>query len=293
MRGRKRFGQHFLELAWVRKVVDVIDPQPDDLFLEIGPGGGALTRPIAQRAAAVTAIEIDRDLAAELRRNAPPNVTVVETNVLDMDLATVVRQLASRGATSGSPTGPQAPGRKPHGVRVAGNLPYNISSPILFRLIDLYRAGVGVTDATLMLQLEVAERLAAAPGSRDYGVLSILASLYAEIEQVLTLPPGAFRPPPKVWSAVVRIRFRPAGVEVDDEAVFEGLVKSIFTQRRKTLSNALKPFAASRGMESAAVIAAADLDGRRRPETLNLPELARLARVVSDFSRPSQPTRRA
>ncbi len=293
MRARKRFAQHFLESAWVRKLVDVIDPQPDDLFLEIGPGSGALTRPIAQRAAAVTAIEIDRDLAADLRRNAPPNVTVVETNVLDMDLATVIGQLASSRATSGSPTEPEAPGPKPHGVRVAGNLPYNISSPILFRLIHLYRAGAGITDATLMLQLEVAERLAAGAGSRDYGVLSILASLYAEIEQVLTLPPGAFRPPPKVWSAVVRMRFRPAGVEVDDEAVFEGLVKSIFTQRRKTLSNALKPFATSRGTEAAMVIAAADLDGRRRPETLNLPELARLARVVSDFSRSSQPTRRA
>jgi 16S rRNA (adenine1518-N6/adenine1519-N6)-dimethyltransferase len=283
MRARKRFAQHFLESAWVRKVVDVIDPRPDDHFLEIGPGSGALTRPIAQRAAAVTAIEIDRDLAAELRRKAPPNVTVVEANVLDMDLATVIGQLASSRATSGSPTGPQAPGPKPHGVRVAGNLPYNISSPILFRLIHLYRAGAGITDATLMLQLEVAERLAAGAGSRDYGVLSILASLYAEIEQVLTLPPGAFRPPPKVWSAVVRMRFRPAEVEVGDEAVLEGLVKSIFTQRRKTLSNALKPFASSRGTEAAAAIAAAALDGRRRPETLNLPELARLAAV---FTRP-------
>jgi 16S rRNA (adenine1518-N6/adenine1519-N6)-dimethyltransferase len=104
MRARKRFGQHFLETAWVRKVVDVIDPQPDDLFLEIGPGGGALTRPIAEKAAAVTAIEIDRDLAAALRRQAPPNVTVVEANVLDTDLAAVVRDLAARRLT-----GPQAP----------------------------------------------------------------------------------------------------------------------------------------------------------------------------------------
>jgi 16S rRNA (adenine1518-N6/adenine1519-N6)-dimethyltransferase len=283
MRARKRFGQHFLETAWVRKVVDVIDPQSDDYFLEIGPGVGALTRPIAQRAAAVTAIEIDRELAAELRRNAPPNVTVVETNVLDMDLVTVVGQLASSRATSASPTGPLAPSPKPHGVRVAGNLPYNISSPILFRLIDLYRAGAGVTDATLMLQLEVAERLAAAPGSKEYGVLSILASVYAEIEQVLTLPPGAFRPPPKVWSAVIRMRFRSPTVQISDPARFEGLVKSIFTQRRKTLSNALKPFAAVQGLESAAIIAAADIDGRRRPETLNLQELARLA---APFARP-------
>ena len=277
----KRFGQHFLEPTWVRKVVDVINPQPDEIFIEIGPGGGALTAPLAERSASVTAVEIDRDLAAGLRRRAPANVAVIEANVLDIDLAALVKE---RVALAG--TGVRT-------VRIAGNLPYNISSPILFRLIDLYRGGAGVTDATLMLQLEVAERLAAAAGSRDYGVLSILASLYAEIEQVLTLPPGAFRPPPKVWSAVVRVRFRPVEVEVDDEAVFEGLVKSIFTQRRKTLSNALKPFASSRGTEAAAAIAAADLDGRRRPETLNLQELARLARVVSDFSRPSQPTRRA
>ncbi len=265
----KRFGQHFLEPTWVRKVVDVINPQPGEIFIEIGPGGGALTAPLAERSASVTAVEIDRDLAAGLRRRAPANVAVVEANILDIDLAALVKE---RVALAG--TGVRT-------VRIAGNLPYNISSPILFRLIGLYRAGVGVTDATLMLQLEVAERLAAAPGSRDYGVLSILASLYAEIEQVLTLPPGAFRPPPKVWSAVVRVRFRPVEVEVDDEAVFEGLVKSIFTQRRKTLSNALKPFASSRGTEAATVIAAADLDGRRRPETLNLQELARLAAVLS------------
>jgi 16S rRNA (adenine1518-N6/adenine1519-N6)-dimethyltransferase len=277
----RRFGQHFLEAAWVRKVVDVISPQPDEIFIEIGPGGGALTVPLSERSASVVAVEIDRDLAAGLRRRAPGNVTVVEANVLDVDLVALVRDELARAGSTGSR------------VRIAGNLPYNISSPILFRLIELYRAGIGVADATLMLQLEVAERLAAAAGSRDYGVLSILASLYAEIEQVLTLPPGAFRPPPKVWSGVVRMRFCSPTVEVSDPAVFEGVVKSIFTQRRKTLSNALKRFAAARGTESAAVIAAADLDGRRRPETLNLSELARLARVVSDFSRPPQPTRRA
>jgi 16S rRNA (adenine1518-N6/adenine1519-N6)-dimethyltransferase len=261
----KRFGQHFLEPAWVRKVVDVIGPGPEDVFIEIGPGGGALTAPLAECAAAVAAIEIDRDLAAALRRRAPEHLTVVQANVLDVDLLQLTReQMArSRGAESR--------------VRIAGNLPYNISSPVLFRLIDLYRSGAGIADATLMLQLEVAERLAAGPGSREYGVLSILASLYADIEQVLTLPPGAFRPPPKVWSAVVRMRFRSPTVTISEPSLFEGLVKSIFTQRRKTLSNALKPFAATGGVDAASVIAAADLDGRRRPETLNLMELARLA----------------
>jgi 16S rRNA (adenine1518-N6/adenine1519-N6)-dimethyltransferase len=265
----KRFGQHFLEPAWVRKVVDVIGPGPQDLFIEIGPGGGALTAPLAERAAAVAAIEIDRDLAAALRRRAPEHLTVVQANVLDVDLLKLAREQTARARSAESR------------IRIAGNLPYNISSPILFRLIDLYRSGAGVTDATLMLQLEVAERLAAGPGSREYGVLSILASLYADIEQVLTLPPGAFRPPPNVWSAVVRMRFRSPTVTISEPSLFEGLVKSIFTQRRKTLSNALKPFAAARGVEAAAMIAAADIDGRRRPETLNLLELARLVAVLA------------
>jgi 16S rRNA (adenine1518-N6/adenine1519-N6)-dimethyltransferase len=268
----RRFGQHFLEPAWVRKVVDLIDPGPHDLFVEIGPGGGALTTPLAERAGAIVAIEIDRDLASALRRRAPENLTVVQANVLDINIRGLIEEQAARGG--------QAAGSR---VRIAGNLPYNISSPILFRLIDLYRAGIGVIDATLMLQLEVAERLAAPAGSRDYGVLSILASVHADIEQVLTLPPGAFRPPPKVWSAVVRMQFRAPTVAIADLPLFEGMVKSIFTQRRKTLSNALKPFASGRGLEAAGVVAAADLDGRRRPETLNLPELARLAAV---FARP-------
>ena len=127
-----------------------------------------------------------------------------------------------------------------------------------------------------MLQLEVAERLAAGPGSRDYGVLSILASLWADIDLILTLPPGAFRPAPKVRSAVVRLRFRQPRVDVPDTASFEALVKAIFTQRRKTLSNALKPFAAWRGQDAATILRQVDIDGRRRPETLDLPEFARL-----------------
>jgi 16S rRNA (adenine1518-N6/adenine1519-N6)-dimethyltransferase len=274
----RRFGQHFLEPAWVRKVVDIIDPQPDDVFVEVGPGSGALTGPLAERSAAVAAIEIDRELAADLRRRAPANVKVVEANVLDTDLAALVRDRTARAGTS------------VRRIRIAGNLPYNISSPILFRLFDLYRSGADLSDATLMLQLEVAERLAAGAGSRDYGVLSIFAALHAETEQVLTLPPGAFRPPPKVWSAVVRMRFRSAPVDVSDQATFEGVVKSIFTQRRKTLSNALKPFAAARGRNAAAAIAAADLDGRRRPETLHLSELARLAAIFGPTTRPAHRT---
>jgi 16S rRNA (adenine1518-N6/adenine1519-N6)-dimethyltransferase len=259
VRARKRFGQHFLEPAWVRKVVDAIQPAAEDVFLEIGPGRGALTYALAERAAAVVAVEIDRTLAAALRRSAPSNVTVVESDILRIDLAAVLREYAA--------------GRS---VRVAGNLPYNISSPILFSLVRLFRAGGAIDDATVMLQLEVAERLAARPGSRDYGVLSILTSLWAEIDLVLTLPPGAFRPAPKIRSAVVRLRFRQPRVSVPDSDTFEALVKAIFSQRRKTVATALKPFAALRGMDPAAMLREAGLDGRRRPETLDLAELARL-----------------
>ena len=259
MRARKRFAQHFLEPPWVRKVVDAIQPEPADVFLEIGPGRGALTFALAERATAVVAVEIDRTLAAQLRQSAPSNVTVVESDILRIDLTAILRDHAA-----GRP------------VRAAGNLPYNISSPILFRLIRLFRAGVGIADATVMLQLEVAERLAAQPGSRDYGVLTILASLWADIDLVLALPPGAFRPAPKVRSAVVRLRFRPPRVDVGDADGFEALVKGIFSQRRKTLSNALKPVAARRGQDAAAMLRQAGIDGRRRPETLDLEELARL-----------------
>jgi 16S rRNA (adenine1518-N6/adenine1519-N6)-dimethyltransferase len=259
VRARKRFGQHFLEPSWVGKVVDAIEPGPEDVFLEIGPGRGALTFALADRAAAVVAVEIDRTLAAQLRRSARSNVTVIESDILRIDLAAVLREHA---------------GGRP--ARVAGNLPYNISSPILFSLIRLFRAAGGISDATVMLQLEVAERLAAQPGSRDYGVLSILASLWADIDLILSLPPGAFRPVPKVRSAVVHLRFRQPRVDVGDPDTFEALVKALFSQRRKTLSNALKPFAARWGQDAAAILRQAGIDGRRRPETLDLAELALL-----------------
>jgi 16S rRNA (adenine1518-N6/adenine1519-N6)-dimethyltransferase len=164
---------------------------------------------------------------------------------------------------------------------VAGNLPYNVSSPILFRLVETYRTLRAPLDATLMLQHEVAERLEAAEGTRDYGVLAILVQLNADVQRLLTLPPGAFRPVPAVRSAVVRLTFRPPAVAVADMTMFEGMVKSIFTQRRKTLTNAMRPFAGARGRLAAEVIATAGIDGRRRPETLHLAELARLVEVLA------------
>ena len=132
-------------------------------------------------------------------------------------------------------------------LRVAGNLPYNVSSPILFKLLRARREGVAIADATLMVQREVADRIEGSPGTKDYGTLAIFVQLRATVRRVLTLPPGAFRPIPKVHSAVLRLDFREPEVTMKDEATFERLVRSIFTQRRKTLLNALKPFAEERG----------------------------------------------
>jgi 16S rRNA (adenine1518-N6/adenine1519-N6)-dimethyltransferase len=254
---RKRFGQHFLEPAWVVKVVRAIAPAADDDFFEIGPGRGALTRELAARAGSVTAFEIDRDLAEALRESAPSNLTIVAGDFL-----------RSGWILENRPAGP---------VRVAGNLPYNVASPILFTLIDLYSAGIPLVDATVMLQREVADRLVAGPGTKEYGVLGILVQLSADVERLLALPPGAFRPAPKVQSALVRLRFHPPSPAPRSLETFEGLVKAVFTRRRKTLENALLAF---RPWDRAAVTGAlvrAGIDGRRRPETLAIEELVRLA----------------
>jgi 16S rRNA (adenine1518-N6/adenine1519-N6)-dimethyltransferase len=256
MRARKRFGQHFLQPAWADKLLAAIDPRPDDRFLEIGAGSGILTLRLAPRVAHLTAVEVDRDLAAALAPQLPANVELVEADILDVDLHALL---------AGGP------------ARAAGNLPYNISSPILFRLLDAYRRHGVLLDATLMVQREVADRIAARPGTGDYGVLSISVQLHADVRRVLTLPPGAFRPAPKVHSAVVALTFRPPVVSLRDERLFEAMVRSIFTQRRKTLSNALAPFATSRGLDPRGALAAAGIDPIRRPETLQLTELARLA----------------
>jgi 16S rRNA (adenine1518-N6/adenine1519-N6)-dimethyltransferase len=266
IRTRKRFGQHFLEPAWVEKVIRAIDPEPDQTFIEIGAGSGALTRPLAARANAVIAYEIDRDLAADLRAAAIPNVTIVEGDFLERS--------AGREPTAPSPLA----------VRVAGNLPYYVASPILFALADLRARGMAIVDATVMLQREVADRLTATPGSREYGVLSVLLQHVADVQIVLKLPAGAFRPPPKVLSALVRLRFHAPDPPVVDSAVFAALVQAVFTRRRKTIANALR--ALERGADDtfpapSDALRAAGLDGRRRPETLTVGEFARLADVYA------------
>lgn len=265
MRARKRFAQHFLEPAWVNKLIAAAAITPDDAVVEIGPGRGAITRPLAAQCARLLAIEVDRDLAADLEANKPPNVTVVTGDVLSVDLIPILT------AWLGAPPGPA------NTFRIVGNLPYNISSPIMFRLIQLAAATQGVRDALLMLQKEVADRLVAKVGTGDYGVLTVLTGLHADVRRVLSLPPGAFRPPPKVHSAVVRLTFRPPKVQIDNEDQFVRMVRTMFTQRRKTTGNALKPFAAETGSDAAAVLSSAGIDPQRRPETLELAELAALA----------------
>ena len=250
IRARKRFGQNFLEPAWVAKVLRAIDSRPDETFLEIGPGRGALTRPLAQRAQSVVAVEIDRDLASALRNTAPPNVTVIEGDFLNADCGLRMAEF-----------------------RVVGNLPYNVASPILFKLRDMRAAGLGIRDATVMLQREVADRLTAEPGTRDYGVLTVLLGHTAKIERLLALPPGAFRPAPKVHSALVRLTFHESNPAVRDAPTFEKLVRSVFTRRRKTLSNALQTV----GPGARDALIRAGVDGRRRPETLTVAEFARLS----------------
>lgn len=265
MRARKRFGQHFLEPVWVTRVVDAVAPTPEDEVVEIGPGKGAMTLPLAARVGRLLAIEVDRDLAAALMARQLPNLTVVCRDVLTVDLAETLRTWRGE-STAVAP------------VRVVGNLPYNISSPILFRLLDAGHHGL-LTDATLMLQAEVADRLVARPGTSDYGVLGLLTSLDAEVTRLLDVPPGAFRPVPAVRSAVVRLRFRPSPVAVERRDDLIRLIRGIFQQRRKTLPNALRAVVEPDGVSPRAVVEAAGLDPGCRPESLQLVDLARLAAV--------------
>ncbi len=208
----------------------------------------------------IIAVEIDRDLAAALPARVPGNVRVVTADFLDVALDELL-------------PGERLP------LRVVGNLPYNISSPILFRLLDAADEGRRFADATVMLQQEVADRLAAAPGHRGYGTLAMQAGLVADVERLLTLPPGAFRPAPTVTSALVRVQFRAASADVD-RALFERIVRSIFLHRRKTLRNALRPLASLLGHSAEDVIQRAGLDPSQRPETLTVADVARLAGAV-------------
>lgn len=276
-RPRKRFGQHFLAPAWAAKVVGAIAPEPGDVFLEIGPGKGALTLPLAASGAPILAVEIDRDLTRALAAQAPRNVTLIQGDVLTTDVVPFLSGLEPQRspATASDP----APRRR---VRIVGNLPYNLTSPIFYRLAELQEQHRIFHDATLMVQREVADRLAARPRSKDYGVLTVSMALVGQITRVLDLPPGAFRPAPKVRSSVVRLTFGPPPVRVPDPAFFLKVVKQVFGQRRKMLGNALKGLTP----QAAEVLRSVGISPERRAETLTFAELARLAAETQASLRP-------
>lgn len=272
-RARKRFGQHFLERAWVEKVVAAIGPAPQDVFLEIGPGEGALTRPLAERARRVLAVEIDRDLAGQLRQWAPAHLAIVQADVLTLEASTIIQALGAND--------PAAP------IRVAGNLPYNVAAPIIFRLLHLYETGLRVMDAVVMVQREVADRMLAVPGTRDYGVLAVLLRHVAEITRLLDLPAGAFRPVPQVRSTLVRLRFHEPRPPTRDLPGMRRLVRSLFARRRKTLATAL---CAATGLPRATaldVLARTKVAGTQRPETLEVAELVELSNVLYETREPT------
>lgn len=260
--GRRRaFGQHFLRDASIaRAIADLARLTREDLCVEIGPGEGALTFLLAERAGRLLGLEVDGALFEELRpRLAPlPHVEIRQADARRFDYSTLP-------ALRPSPEGR---------VVVVGNLPYSASKAILERLVE---ARTAVSEMVLTLQKEVAERVAAAPGSKRYGSLSVLTQLYCAVRLALTIPPGAFRPPPKVDSAVLHLRVLAAPrVPVTDERGFQRTVKAAFGQRRKTLANALAGGLHSSVAAARQWLAAAGIDPARRAETLSLEEFFRL-----------------
>jgi 16S rRNA (adenine1518-N6/adenine1519-N6)-dimethyltransferase len=248
---RKRFGQHFLrDEGIIQRIVDAIAPAPGQRLVEIGPGEGAITLPLLRRAGQIAVIELDRDLLPRIAATCKDvgAVEIIHADVLEVDLGAL--------ATNAR-------------LRLVGNLPYNISSPILFHCMQHLDS---IQDMHFMLQREVVDRMAAAPGSKIYGRLSVMLQLACRIEPLLGVPPEAFRPPPKVDSAVVRLTPLPMEARPLRHArLIEQLVRAAFGQRRKTLSNALRDFA------SATQMRAVDIDPGDRAEQLAPAAFVRLA----------------
>ena len=248
---RKRFGQHFLtDDAVIAAIVEAIDPQPGQQMVEIGPGLAAMTQPLVERLGHLQVIELDRDLAARLRQHK--HLTVHEADVLKLDVTALAKNL------------------KTQTLRVVGNLPYNISTPILFHLLDHVAV---IQDQHFMLQKEVVERMVAAPSSAAYGRLSVMLQWRYAMEMVLEVGPMAFEPPPRVDSAVVRMvpHSQPAPLPL---ALLSELVQVAFSQRRKLLRHTLGRWLQDRGVT-------ADIDVQRRAEEVAVAEYVLLAQQVS------------
>ena len=252
-RARKRFGQNFLhDRRVIERIVDAIDPRAGQTIVEIGPGQAALTRELVRRAGHITALEIDRDLAAWLRGEfTPQQLTLVEADALEFDWSSLTTQP----------------------LRVVGNLPYNISSPLLFRLVE---CADRVLDQHFMLQKEVVDRMVAPPGTKIYGRLSVMLQVRYRMTKLFDVPRGAFNPPPKVTSSIVRMVPRPASeLPAVDFAVFARVVAAAFNQRRKMLRNALGEVADQE------VFAIAAVDPLARAETLGVRDFVRLTQAVA------------
>jgi len=249
---RKRFGQHFLhDRGVISRIVGAVAPVPGERLVEIGPGRGALTWDLLQRASSLDVIEIDRDLARQLEQDAraTPGLRVHVQDVLDTDFVNL------RGG--GAP------------LRIVGNLPYNISTPLLFHLLAQHGA---IADMHFMLQKEVVDRITARPASKEYGRLTVMIAASAEAEALFDVGPGAFSPHPKVWSAIVRLRPAPGNrFDVGDAGVLRMLVTAAFSQRRKTLRNSLKALLSAQQIEDCGI------DPQQRPETLTPAQFGVLA----------------
>ena len=256
-KARKRFGQNFLhDVHWIGRIAKAVAPRLGDNIIEIGPGQAALTRELIAGAGHVRAVEIDRDLAAWLKEQfSPEQLALIEADALTLDWKALAEQTGT--------------------LRIVGNLPYNISSPLLFALM---RAADHVRDQHFMLQREVVDRMVAAPGSKTYGRLSVMLQWRYHMTKLFDVPPGAFNPPPKVVSSVVRMTPKdPAQVPAVDADLFSSVVANAFSQRRKTLRNALSV------LMSAEDIEAADVNPQARAETLDLDAFVRLARKAAEL----------
>jgi 16S rRNA (adenine1518-N6/adenine1519-N6)-dimethyltransferase len=259
-RHKKQFGQHFLHDPGVlARIVAAIAPQAEDLMVEIGPGMGALTQPLLAKLPHLHVVEVDRDLVAHLQATYPAeHLTVHASDVLKFDFSSLVPSPASGAGAAGVDK-----------LRVVGNLPYNISSPILFHLAEY--AG-SIRDMHFMLQKEVVDRMAARPDTPDYGRLSVMLQARFRVMKLFNVPPGCFNPPPKVDSAVVRLApLPPEAIPYQDDRRFAEIVARAFGQRRKTLRNTLK------GLVGEATFARLGIDPGRRGETLSVADFAALA----------------
>jgi 16S rRNA (adenine1518-N6/adenine1519-N6)-dimethyltransferase len=255
---KKRFGQNFLvDPNIVNKILKAFNPEPDDIVVEIGPGLGALTIPLSEKVSKVIAIELDRDLAVILKNETPANVEVNNEDALIVNFLDVKKRFNKQ-------------------LRVIANLPYNISTPVIFKLLEERDV---FTDMTLMLQKEVATRIVAPPGGKDYGVLSVMAQFFAEISIAFTLSPSSFYPKPEVHSSVVKFELlEKPRFDIENIHLFRSIVKAAFGKRRKTLKNALQDVEGKRlpSNKLQEILQKSDIDPMRRGETLSLEEFKKI-----------------